>query len=149
MSVLEEGLNSHVQSKASVTGLIGDRFYPQLIDFDSDFPAVGYEMPSDEATHSFDGHAGLATAVVTLNCWGKGSNSTSHRSSAVKVREAFRNVFDGYRGNLGDSGVFCNHCKVADKTDVTYQDPENAKLTRHGVQIELRIKYTQPAPTFA
>lgn len=126
-------------AQSQVAALVSTRIYPSLIDTRVGFPAIGYEVESDEAVMHARGEAGIAKASVVLTCWGDSA------LVAGQVAEAVRQALGGLRGNLG--GVFCNRCSVGDFADVTYTDPSTTALFKAGKQTELTIWHNQSVPT--
>lgn len=126
-------------AQSQVASLVGTRIYPTLIDTRVGFPAIGYEIESDDAVTHARGEAGIAKASVMLTCW------ADTALAAGQVAEAVRSALSGLRGSLG--GVFCNRCVVGDFGDVTYTDPSTTALFKAGKQTELTLWHTQSVPT--
>lgn len=126
-------------AQSQVASLVGTRIYPTLIDARVGFPAIGYEVESDEAEMHMRGEGGIAKASIVLTCWAETT------LAAGQVAEAVRAALSGLRGSLG--GVYCRACFVGDFGDVTYTDPSTAAQFRAGKQTELTIWHTQSVPT--
>lgn len=136
---ISEAIYQFLTQHTAVGTLVSTRVYPSLIDTRVAFPAIGYEVASDDAPMHMRGESGLAKATVILTCWAESF------LVAGQVAEAVRNAMSGLRGSLG--GVYCRSCFVGDFADVQYSDASTPGLYRAGKQTELTIWHSQSVPT--
>lgn len=125
--------------QSPVGSLVGTRIYPTLIDTRAAFPAIGYEVESDDAVFHMRGEGGIAKASIVLTCW------ADDRPTAQNVADAVRHALSGLRGSMGS--VYCRSCMVGDFADVTYSDAGTPAQFKAGKQTELTIWHTQSVPT--
>lgn len=109
MTMLEEGLYTHLMNQSAVTDLISTRLYPLIVPQDADLPAVAYQRITGAPAHSHEGPSGLARARIQLTI------VAASYSEAKAVAEAVRQALDGKRRGLG--GVDVGMCMLADDAD--------------------------------
>jgi hypothetical protein len=138
MADLEAGIVGVLEGSAGVTALVGSRIYPLLVPqgFDN-YPAVTYQVISEQRTPELTKQNGLMRARVQVTCWAR------TYSAAKGLKEAVRNAIDGESGTF-PSGVF-----IEDSQD-TVEESVGARPARlYAKRIDAMVWVTETDPTFA
>lgn len=137
-TTLEDGINELLKQQPSLTGIVGDRIYPNEAPEGSSLPRVVYLVRSNQHSHVFSGGDGLPEMTLVLECQG------SYDQSKL-VADTLRTMLDGYRGYAGQH--FVNGCFFED----AYDQPSPAvRGEEKGIKarvIVLRAMYTETAPS--
>lgn len=141
MSVAEESLFTYLQSKSSVTDLVGVKVYPVLVDPRKSLPWIGYELTSADPYMSMAGESGYVKSRITITSW------AASKSAARALSEALRNVLNGFRGTMGSMTRVS--CTYRNEIDVIYEAEDNAANRVYGVQADLVMGHAQAVPTFS
>lgn len=100
MTLATGGIYSHLQTRAALVSLVGDRVFPRKLPQDAALPAIVYRRigPTERAL-SQSGPDGLADARFQFDIW------ADDPDVADAVAEQLRLVLHGYRGSMGEVEV--------------------------------------------
>ena len=140
MSVAEESFYAYLQTKSSVTAIVGAKVYPVLVDPRKSLPWIGYELSSTDPYMSFAGESGYVKSSLIVTCW------AASKSAARALSEALRNVLNGFRGTMGSMTRVT--AMYGNEIDVVYEAEDNAANRVYGVQANLTMSHAQDVPTF-
>jgi len=138
-STLDEALWSHVLGDANVSAIIGQRFFPDAIPQNEQIPAAVYQQISSVADETLDGASGLTFARYQISAW------AATRREAKTLAEAIRFRLQSFRGDMGDVSV--QDVSLIDRRDGYEPAVQNAQQSRHGVQLDFQIWFTETVPT--
>lgn len=93
--MIEIGVVSLLEANSALTALIGTRLYPVLLPEVATYPCVTYNVVSSTNDYTFETKE-ISRKRIDFNCFGE----TYIDCKAVK--QALRNVVDGYVGTLTD-----------------------------------------------
>lgn len=137
---IETDLITYLNSIGSVTTYVGDRISTDKRDQGDPLPAISVHTIDGGEEHTLTAGAGFAKPRIQLSVWAE------TRVTALGIREALRNVLQGYSGTWGTttrvgsvvfkSGPFLKETDEVGGDAGTYHQP-----------IDLQIYYQQPVPT--
>lgn len=136
---IETAIVSRLRDYGSVNSLVQGRIGAGTLDPGLATPNIAYELEEDEPVQHMTGITGLAKAVLTLNVW------SDDYEGAKEIREAVRKAFTGFNGQMGN--YYVRGCSCKDGGDLRYTDPQNKKLNRRGVQLELTLWHKEQIPS--
>ena len=90
--MIEEAIYSLVTKNRTITTLIGQRFYPNVIPQTADLPAVAYQVISAGRNYHHGGQSSLVTPVIGFTI------DARNYSEAKAVAAAMRLALSGYQG---------------------------------------------------
>ena len=98
--------HSHLSNDAGVAAIAGGIF-PHHIPQNSTFPAITYELDSDEDYQTLGGISGMSSALFDVNCW------DLVLITAHQLADAVESALVNYRGDLGgiSPAVTVNHLR--------------------------------------
>ena len=138
MSAIGEALRTKLLSYASVSALIGQRMYPDVLVQKATMPAVIYYVISTQRDHMVSGLGKSAHARITLECFALTRTAASAISRAIRETgiDSFRGVVDGY--------TFCGI--DFDSGDEYMQDPptDGNQEHRYLVSFDLLVHHKEP-----
>lgn len=83
----ETDLKTHLQGGASVSALVADRIFPQVVEQGAAMPAVTYTLVFGAPISSLDGFTStIAQYAVQLDCWAKTHDAAAALALAVRDR---------------------------------------------------------------
>jgi hypothetical protein len=119
---------------SNLTALVGDRISPGGDPEDGEMSVV-YYMISTSPTHTQDGPDTFTTPTLQINSYGASDLEAENVANAVKA------VIDGFSGSV--DGVSISYIAMNDEGDLDDFEPENRKLSRHGVRQDYLTSYTR------
>lgn len=110
MTLERVGIGAHLQTRAALVALIGDRAYPRRLPQNATLPAIVYRRigPTDRAL-SQSGPVDLVDARFQFDVW------AADPDTADAVAEQLRLVLHGYAGAMG--GVAVGVSRVVNDVD--------------------------------
>ncbi|MCI0351565.1 MAG: DUF3168 domain-containing protein [Acidobacteriales bacterium] len=137
--IIEAALVAYLETKATVTSLVGSRIYPQLIpQGDENFPAIAYSRVSSEYVASMEGESGLARTSIALACWARSYET------AKDLAERVRLVLDRHRGQW--SQVEIGSVSLTGEDELLEASADDAAKRLYGVQLEFAIWHSSKVP---
>ena len=108
MSAFEDGFYVYLQTKSSITNLVGTRIYPlrmpqRSASSDTVYPCITYQRISSRPVKHMTAAAPLQEARLQVDCW------AATYASADALADALRLALDGYRGLWGSDVIRCCH----------------------------------------
>ena len=97
MADIQTAVRAILAADAGVSALVGTRIYPDRLPQNVTYPAITYEMYSEDSFEAMDGLLGIAEATIEVTCW------ASTRLVASSVQDAVRLALANYQGT--SSGV--------------------------------------------
>src|SRR3972149_1809320 len=98
MSVAQD-LRTFLLADATLSGLIGTRFYPLRLPQNPTMPAMTYSWVGGDRDHSMTGPIGISSPRIQFDAW------AMTYLSAEAVFEALRKRLDSFRGTAGSTKV--------------------------------------------
>jgi hypothetical protein len=138
LSAIGEALRTKLLSYTTVSSLIGQRMYPDVLVEGAQLPAAVYYVTSTNRDHMLSGLGKSAHARVTMECYATTRKTASAVSKAIRETgiDSFRGVVDGYTfaGIDFDSG------------DEYMQEPptDGNQEHRYLVSFDLLVHYQEP-----
>ena len=102
-------------SNAAITALIASRIYPLILPQGSPFPAVTYNIVSNNPLHCKNGAASQDEIRLSLNIWSR------KYEEAEAIAEASRNALDNYAGI--SKGQTINKIQIINEVDLYEEEP--------------------------
>lgn len=124
----ESVLKALAGADTGITGLIADRFYPQIIPHTAVLPAAAYQITGADIDIAHDGPAGVNTYDVLLTI------SAASSPSARSVADAFSAAWNGYKGTLAGEKVA--HL-ILDNEQNSYAEQATAYVMRQDYSLML------------
>lgn len=137
---IETAIVDRLRKYPALNQYVGGRIYSGELDAGLDAPNIAYELQEDEPVMHMQGAAGLAKAIILLNIWAETVEE------AKPIREQARLAFNGFNGQMGN--YYIRGLQLKDGGDIRYRNPENKKLNRQGVQLELTLWHKETIPSF-
>ena len=91
---IEAGLWAYLQTKSSITSLVGTRVYSQFMPQLPTFPLIIYTKVAEERVSSHQGSSGLSRATIQIDCWADTDDESRNLAEQVRL------VLDGYQGAM-------------------------------------------------
>jgi Protein of unknown function (DUF3168) len=113
--VIDEGLWSLLSTSAQVSSLCGTRIYPEVRPTDAKLPLIEMKEISGIGRQTWD-TSGMQRDRYQFDCYAK------TKGAAVVLRDAVRQVLNGYRGRLSD-GTFLDNAWVINRVSGFQDDP--------------------------
>lgn len=114
MSLLGEAIFAHLSHVAPLTALLRTsadapvRIYPIHLPQAPTYPAITYQIVSDERVFHHGGRSRLQLARVQFSIWGKDTDGGSGGYRSVQaVAQALHEALDGHDGAFGNHLVKC------------------------------------------
>lgn len=104
MAEIEEALTTYLLAQSGLTALIGARFFPDLLEDDSDLPAVVYLDVSNVPEHTLGGQLDLESPVIQFTAY------ATTKAGAKAVAAQLKTALSDYHGTL--SGVPVQYIKL-------------------------------------
>lgn len=138
MTAIGEALRTKLLSYSTVTSIIGQRMYPDVLEQDATLPAVIFYVTSTDREHSVTGVTKTAHARVTLDCYAKSRATASQISKAI--RETGIDQFTGTINGYSFQGVEFT------SGDTYEQEPpiDGNQAHRYLVSFDLLVHYSEP-----
>lgn len=139
--MIEKAIQNYLLSNATVSGLIGTRYWPMVLDqdyHDDDGPAVTYEFISTDDNHTLtDGRVELVTSRIQFVCY------SQLLSSALAVARAIRKsgitTLKGIHSEVDIRGVM-----VADGILTNVIAPNDGQAGyRYTAEFDLMVSYQE------
>ncbi len=134
-ATLPEALVDLLLTEASITDIIEDRMFPNVIPQAAAIPAITYQQISGPRDHVMAGATGLAQARFQLNCVDR------TYAAAKSLFELARLILDGYSGLVGT--VEISSIEISSEMDIPAVLPGVDRLSRYGKQMDLIIWYQE------
>ena len=97
---MESDLHSRVTGDGTISGLIGTRFYPEILPQNPTAPAATYQIISTTVMdHSHDGAGRLLRVRVQVDAY------ASTYLETITLSDAIRSSLDGFSGTMGSTTV--------------------------------------------
>jgi len=98
MSAIGEALRTKLLTYSTVTDIIGQRMYPDVLVQNCTFPAVVYYVSYTEREHVITGLTKAAHARVSIDCYSNTRAGCSALSKAIRETgiDSFRGTVAGY-----------------------------------------------------
>lgn len=98
MSSIGEAFRTKLLSYSTVSTIVGQRVYPDLLPLDCQLPAILFYCNFTEREHYLGGLTKYASARFTVECYASTRASCATISSAIRNTgiDAFRGVVSGY-----------------------------------------------------
>jgi hypothetical protein len=130
---VEDAIHAHLQAATSITDLVSDRVFPNLVPPENSGPAIMFRKISGSRAKPHNlGTGPLVRGRFEFNCYGDSF------SDAARVCSAVLNLLDGFRGDLGE-GVKTTAVDIVDFTEP--RDSYDPELQRHKRQLDAMILY--------
>lgn len=141
MADIGRGVRTYLAAQAAVSSLVGTRIYPDALPQDATRPALVFTVISSVGEHHLTAAAGIARAIVQIDCY------ADTRLAANALSEAVRGEMQGYRGAMGSEYVQCCHLQ---NRIYDYDTPEHGSdQGLYRVIMEWLIWHTESVPTFS
>jgi hypothetical protein len=147
---LEEGIVTYLRARTGITALVSTRIYDQVVptpdegEPDANYPAITYQVISNNSVMSHQGSSGLAFVRVQFNCWGR------TKLEVLSIRNALMDALNGFKGLFGT--VVVGACLKVDERDMPnekFASPELRQARVKGKSLDFQIWHNEPKPTFA
>lgn len=116
MSDIGSGIRTLLVAQPSITALISDRVWPDVLPQDAVFPAATYQIIAIEHLGKLTGPTGLVTTTLQIDAWAK------TRLAANEVANEIRSELNRFRGIAGAETV---RDIFADTGRTDYEPPED------------------------
>lgn len=138
MSAIGEALRTKLLSYSTVSSLIGQRMYPDVLVKSATLPAVVYYVISTQRDHMLSGVGKSAHARVNIECYARTRSTCNAISKAIRETgiDSFRGVVSGYAFDGVDF----------DSGDEYMQEPptDGNQEHRYIVSFDLLVHYGEP-----
>lgn len=138
MSAIGEALRTKLLSYSTVSSLIGQRMYPDVLVEGATLPAVVYYVISTQRDHMLSGVGKSAHARVNIECYARTRSTCNAISKAIRETgiDSFRGVVSGYAFDGVDF----------DSGDEYMQEPptDGNQEHRYIVSFDLLVHYGEP-----
>jgi fermentation-respiration switch protein FrsA (DUF1100 family) len=84
VETFEEALIQMLLSQSWLTNLVGDRIYPQTLDFGGAFPSLTISSVSNVGTFSQEGHSGFTRERISIDVFAKDYQAMGRVAKALK-----------------------------------------------------------------
>jgi hypothetical protein len=122
-----------LQADADLVALVADRVRCAWLDQADARPAVTITQVSAERGRTRDGHDGLATAALQIDCW------ADTMAAAVACRDRVVEVLDCYSGE--DAGLAIVWAYVDAERDLTEAPGDGSGERVYRVSLDVRVKH--------
>lgn len=99
MTFLRGDLQEFLTSSATISGLVANRCYPDILPQNVTFPALTYSQVSGVRVRDLDGPTGRARLRVSISSWSQNYMQAHQLADAVRV------LLDGYAGAVDATSV--------------------------------------------
>lgn len=138
---IKAGLYSFLTGSTPIAAVVGTRVYPMLVPQGAAYPAITYQIVSNNHIRSHGGSSQLAYVRVQINSW------AATAAAADSLQELIRNRMDGYAGTMGS--VTVQSCFLDGERDAFEPSPGDEADRIYGYRQDFTIAYTESDPTFA
>lgn len=138
MADLEANIVTLLSGSSGVSAIVSTNIFPALVPqgFDN-YPALTYQVISEQRTPTLEKQNGLMQARVQINCWAR------TYAGAKALKEAVRNAIDGESATFPD-GVF-----IEDGQDSVEESPDARPARLYAKRIDAMVWVKETDPTFA
>lgn len=138
MSAIGEALRTKLLSYSTLSSLIGQRMYPDVLVEGATLPAVVYYVISTQRDHMLSGVGKSAHARVNIECYARTRSTCNAISKAIRETgiDSFRGVVSGYAFDGVDF----------DSGDEYMQEPptDGNQEHRYIVSFDILVHYGEP-----
>lgn len=136
---MDEDLRSRLLAVAGVTNLVGQRVYFRVPQ-DATYPLIRMQLIGSNHHHDNDGAAGIAQALVQIDC------IDQMVSDAKAVSRQVRLALQGFRGTQGDTNF--RSILLSDQRDLDQPDVQGGETGHYGVSMDFTVTYVESIPAF-
>lgn len=140
MATAEEALFAHLRADGALRDLVGDRIYPRSrVPREAGFPRVTFFLVTTRRIQVLRGTTTGKAPLFQIEAWADGERAYEKaKAVAVAVAAIFQ---DGYRGELGSSGLTSKGTIVEDESDESdaAMSGEESGICR--VRLDVRIHH--------
>jgi hypothetical protein len=130
MSNMAAGIFKYLTSKSQITKLVSKRIFPDHAPSSARLPYITYRKLNSPGIHNMGGASALGQPTYEFTC------QAEKFDQALEIREALRNVLQGFSGKMGTENV--RAVFLEDDSD-DYARPDDA--SQNGTQ-NARADYT-------
>lgn len=138
MSAIGEALRTKLLSYSTVSTIVGQRMYPDVMPQNCTMPAICYYATSTERAHALDSVTKYADGRFTIDCFANTRAAASALSKAIRETgiDSFRGVVSGY--------TFCGI--TYESTEEYFQEPptDGNQSSRYVVSFDIVVHYKEP-----
>lgn len=139
MSLMTD-LATYVEAQATITALIGTKFFPQMAK-SAELPYTIYFRPANRRQPKSSGSTGLVTTTVRM------VHFAETYTEASNIAEQFRLKLDGKpRGTIGST--FVHQIRLDDDNDALDVIEFGSNAPPHFVTQDYAISYKETVPSF-
>lgn len=141
---LEAAFYAYVTAQSSVTDIVGDRVYQDVMPQTETYPAIVYSLISEnrsESGYSLTGANGQVESRLQVTCY-----SNTRPKVARQLYDALRMRLNGFKGLWG--GTEIQSCFIDSAESTVDQQPGNAQARVYGYSVDLLITHVESVPTF-
>ena len=132
MSLIEQGLLTHLQADAGITAIVDGRIDAVVSPQNETLPRITFQRISSNRVMSFGGPSGLTRGRFQIDCWAATYDDSKNLAEAVRL------AMDGFSGLMGDVPV-----RVILLTD---NDLFEANPKTYRVSMDFAIWYEETKP---
>ena len=146
--MIQDGLYTLLTNDAGVSGLVGDRVYPNAVPqrkkgASQVMPYVVYRISTTDPVEALAGmSAGLSRVTVEFTAWS--TNYDTANQVAEKIRLALHKTPDDLDGLTGSELI--GGVSYIDKQDL-YEPGVGDEKGKHGVEVEYAIWHSETVPS--
>lgn len=134
---LNEALYAYLKSYAGLLALVGDCIYPDVLPQNPTYPAITYQLISEEEIDTFQQPNTLIGPTYQFSCWG------STRASCQAVAKQLRLAFKNYSGVMGGAGgVTVSGIEKINKSEDIFNDSDG-RIIAYRTSIDFQIWYQE------
>jgi len=142
---IESALYTRLKAVSAVTTIVGTgnsaRIYPDVAPPSATLSYITYTVVSDSSEQHMTAAAGLASAVIQIDCW---AASSVNRGA---LREAVRGALDGARQQTW--GTVQVRSVMREQSRSTWEKPEDgSEVGVFRASMDFRFWYVESVPTF-
>jgi len=114
-----------LEESATVSSLVSDRIYPQILPQAATFPAITYNQVSGvRVSNLSEGPAGKCRRRITINLWAE------TELAAYALADAVRQSLNGYDGSMGATGTVVGSTRLDNEFATFEQDAGTVGIYR-------------------
>jgi len=140
MSDIGKDLRTYLQTKSTVTDLIGTRMFPRMLPQGESLPAIIFSVIGSTTENKITGASGGVRVVIQLDCYAE-----TH-IQANDLAEQVRLVLHGYTGAAGDSTI--GHALLDNKREMFDAPTDASDVPSYRVMMEWEILHNETIPSF-
>lgn len=100
--MIEQKIYQTLSSHAGTHALVATRTYPVVLPQGVEFPALTYQVTSEDPENTLDGYSGLSAYRVQIDCWSEGYMESKTLAAEVRAAMEESTLFESLRGTCRD-----------------------------------------------